>query len=143
MSDSTLSNEDVSGAKISLTFPLLFFGIGLESYGVEGTMGGGSTTFDYDVTMMDIYLDIAPMPFFNLVLGAGIGKGEFAISPASATYSDPTLTQVFFSLGYPFAGIFDAHLGYHVIKGSSDPTPSGNALDLDANMVTLGMKVGF
>ncbi len=136
-----LDGEKVSGIKLAVSLPFLL-GFGLESYKVTGNITTVPADFDYQVTFFDVFLDI-PFPVANLVLGGGVGKGEFDVVPASGSFDDATLVQLFVSLGIPFAAIFDAHVGYHVIRGESDNQVTTSPLNLDAEMATIGLKVGF
>ncbi|MCH9045247.1 MAG: hypothetical protein IIA40_03975 [SAR324 cluster bacterium] len=141
-----LDDESASGIKVAISFPFLL-GFGLEGYKVTGkdtgtTDPGTTTDFQYDVAFFDVFVDI-PFPVANLVLGGGVGKGEFDLVSAPGGFNDATLTQLFVSLGIPFAAIFDAHVGYHVIRGESDIQGATSPLNLDAEMATIGLKVGF
>jgi len=141
-----LDDESASGIKVAISFPFLL-GFGLEGYKVTGkdtgtTDPGTTTDFQYDVAFFDVFVDI-PFPVANLVLGGGVGRGKFNLVPATGKFEDATLTQLFVSLGIPFAAIFDAHVGYHVIRGESDIQGATSPLNLDAEMATIGLKVGF
>ncbi len=139
--EQTLDDESARGVKVAISFPFLL-GFGLESYEVTGNVTGTTTDFQYDVVFFDVFVDI-PFPVANLVLGGGVGKGEFDLVPATGAFDDATLTQLFVSLGIPFAAIFDAHVSYHVIRGESDIQGATSPLNLDAEMATIGLKVGF
>ncbi len=140
--EGALDGEKVSGIKLAVSLPFLL-GFGLESYKVTGNFTTVPADFDYQVTFFDVFVDI-PFPVANLVLGGGVGKGEFDLVPATGAFDDATLAQLFVSLGIPFAAIFDAHVGYHVIRGESDfQGPPAGTLNLDASMATIGLKVGF
>ena len=139
--EQTLDDEKVSGIKLAVSLPFLL-GFGLESYKVTGKFTTVPADFDYQVTFFDVFVDI-PFPVANLVLGGGVGKGEFDLVPATGGFDDATLAQLFVSLGIPFAAIFDVHVGYHLIRGESDVQGATSPLDLDADMATIGLKVGF
>lgn len=136
-----LSDADPSGFKASVALPF-FIGFGLEDYEVTGTLGPfPGSPFTYDVSFVDIFLNI-PSPAVNFVIGGGVGKGTFDTVPASGAFSEADLTQVFVSVGIPIALVFDIHVGYHAISGGSDVL-GGTPLSLDANMVTVGVNLGF
>lgn len=141
-SDSNLKSPSATGALVGLTLPFLV-GVGAETYKVKGQVANLSTDFDYKVTMLDLYADL-PFPGGNLVVGGGLGKGQFATVPASDDFPDAALKQAYFSVGVPFAGIFDAHVSYHLVRGEADiPNTVGKKVNLDASMATVGLKVGF
>lgn len=139
-SESNLKSPSASGVLVGLSLPTLL-GIGAESYKVKGQVASLSTDYEYKVTMVDLYLHV-PFPAGNLVVGAGMGKGRFATVPASNAYPDASLKQVYFSVGVPFGGVFDAHVSYHVVRGDTN-IPYSQKINLDAQMATIGLKVGF
>lgn len=146
-SESGLKDPSASGVLVGVSLPFLV-GFGAESYKVKGKLAPFVPTdpqkdFQYDVTMLDLFLNL-PFPVANLVLGVGAGQGSFDEVPASNLVDTATLTQAYFSIGIPFAVLFDAHVGYHVIRGDADfKDGSGQKLNLDAEMATIGIKVGF
>jgi hypothetical protein len=141
--EETLTDESVGGFKVGLTLPFLV-GLGYENYKVKGKAGTApfQVDFEYKVAMYDIFLDI-PFPVANLVIGAGGGKGQIDTVPPTGGLQDASLVQAFVSVGIPFALLFDAHVGYHAIRGEAEPVGGGTALNLDASMATVGIKVGF
>lgn len=140
--NSQLTDTDASGFKAMAILPF-HLGFGFEQYEVTGKIGGSTgPDFQYDVSFVDIFYEF-PFPVLNLAVGIGVGKGEFDEVPETGTFSDANLTQWFVSLGYPFALVFDIHIGYHAISGESDITGSTTPLDLNANMTTIGFKFGF
>lgn len=140
--ESGISGESVSGLKLAVNLPF-FVGLGVENYSVDAK-GQGLTPedFSYDVRMYDLFLDL-PFPFLNLSIGGGVGTGEFSFDDPTAKADDAKLTQVFAALGYPFAGIFDVHVGYHQISGDADIPGTSQTINTDATMWTLGLRVGF
>lgn len=141
-SEPNLKSPSASGVLVGLSLPGLV-GVGAESYKVKGQVASLSTDYEYKVTMVDLYADL-PFPGGNLVVGGGLGKGRFATVPASAAYPDASLKQVYFSVGVPFGGVFDAHVSYHIIRGDTNiPYTVGKKVNLDASMATAGIKVGF
>jgi hypothetical protein len=47
-------------------------------------------------------------------------------------------------VGIPFGGVFDVHVGYHVINGETEETGvPGSTLKVSAKMATIGLKAGF
>jgi len=144
-SDGNLQDASASGILIGVQLPL-FANLGLESYQVSGQAQLPAplspAPFEYDVLMVDLFLEL-PFPAANLVLGAGLGQGKFDTVPASGAFGTATLTQLFFSLGIPFAGVFDGHVGYHRIFGEADIVGSSSKVNLDAGMATAGVKLGF
>ena len=141
--ESSLKDTSPRGLLVGVSLPSLL-GVGLEAYKVTGKIANPTppdTEFEYKVTMLDAYLDV-PFPAANLVLGVGLGKGRFATVPATVPFSDAGLAQAFFSVGVPFGGAFDAHVGYRVIRGEANVGTSGK-VNLDARMATIGLKMGF
>lgn len=136
-------DASASGIKVGLTLPFLI-GIGAESYNVDGKVQSlpAAIPYEYQVTMLDLFLDI-PFPAANLVVGGGIGRGEFEAPATGVTFEDAALTQGFFSIGIPFALLFDAHVSYHRIFGEADAPGLTKPLNLDAEMATVGIKIGF
>lgn len=137
--EDVLKDPSVSGIKAGLTLPFLV-GLGAESYKVDGTTDTVGD-YEYRVTMYDLFLDI-PFPAANLVLGAGAGKGELDLPDSTITFDDASLGQLWASIGVPFGLLFDAHVGYHRISGEADAS-NGGTLNLDAEMATVGIKIGF
>lgn len=141
-SDSRLSDESASGLLTKVTLPF-GIGFGLETYEVTGDFGSASTNFEFDVAMIDIFYSL-PVPVLNVQVGFGLGTGKFETTSGAATteYDDPFLTQLFISLGYPFLGIFDVHLGFYRIRGEAEASGQ-TTISLNANMFTLGARIGF
>jgi hypothetical protein len=146
----TFNNQDIArqtslgGVLVSVALPG-FLGAGVESYRVKGQVSNptpANTDFTYDVAMLDLLLDL-PFPGGNLVLGAGAGRGRFSTALGTPTFSDASLVQAFFSVGVRFAEVYDAHVGYHAVRGAADLTGGGGQLNLDANMATVGLKMTF
>jgi hypothetical protein len=144
--ESQLHDAKANGALIGVSLPF-FLGFGAESYKVKGKAGPGTPIdpdFEYKVAMFDVFFDI-PFPAANLRLGAGVGKGDFSIpSQTTLSFDSARLAQAYFNLGIPFGGIFDVHLGYHVIGGSTnDNSVPSKSLNLGSKMATVGIKIGF
>lgn len=146
-----VSNIRGSGYKVGVSLPIFFVGLGYEAYSVKSTLQQkpplNSIGFESDVTMFDVFADV-PFPVLNLTVGAGVGKATFAgfdeFSGAQVVSADDaSMKQFFFTVGYPFAGIFDVHLGYHSISGKAEATGGGGSFDLGATMLTLGGRMGF
>ena len=93
-----------------VTLPL-GFGFGFESYEVTGKYTPTSSNFEFDVAMIDIFIGL-PVPVLNVQVGFGVWIAKFGLVGTSLDVDDPMLTEVFGSGGYPFACIFDVHLGY-------------------------------
>ena len=143
-SEEGFQDASPSGAMVGLTLPLLL-GLGLEGYTVRGSLAdplGARQPFTYDVTMLEVFLDL-PFPGANLRLGGGVGQGQFALDRAPGAYRAATLTQVFVQAGVPWGGIFDVHMGYHVIQGRAQSAGTAGTLPLGAAMATAGLKMGF
>ena len=140
-SDSNLSNESASGLLTKVTLPF-GLGFGFESYEVTGNYAS-TNTFEFDVAMIDIFFGL-PVPVLNVQVGFGVGiaKFETALNGVTTEYDDPVLTQLFASLGYPFLGIFDVHLGYYRIRGEAKAS-GVSTIGLNSNMFTLGARIGF
>ena len=146
-----VSNINASGYKVGVSVPIFFVGLGYETYTVKSKLQQkpplNSIGFESDVTMFDVFADV-PFPFLNLTVGAGVGKATFAgydefNGSQVVAADDASMKQVFFTVGYPFLGIFDVHLGYHSISGKATQQGGGGEFDLGASMLTLGMRVGF
>lgn len=141
-SNSDLSDESASGLLTKVTLPF-GIGFGLETYEVTGNFQSTTTNFEFDVAMIDIFYGL-PVPVLNVQVGFGLGVAKFETKTGVTTteYDDPFLWQVFVSVGYPFAGIFDVHVGFYRIRGEAEA--SGLAkVSLDSNMFTLGARIGF
>ncbi len=137
-SNGNFSDAKASGLLTKIRLPI-GIGLGLESYSVEARY---LSTFDaeLDVTMVDFFYNV-PLPVVAVVVGGGIGTGKFELVGQTANYDDPTFWQLFASVGYNIA-VFDFHVGYYMVRGEL----SGSGLaseDLDANMFTIGAKIGF
>ena len=139
-SNSDLGDESASGLLTKVTLPL-GFGFGFETYEVTGNYAATTTEFEFDVAMIDIFYSL-PVPVLNVQVGLGVGTAKFERVGTNINYDDPMLWQYFVSLGYPFLGIFDVHLGYYLIRGEAEASGSAT-IDLDSNMVTIGAKIGF
>jgi hypothetical protein len=138
------SADDVSGFKLAVSLPFLV-GIGVEQYTATVESPGLST--DVDFSIVDVFVNL-PVPIINLGLGIGLGSASVEQTPATAgqTFEDADIFQYFVTLGYPIAVLFDVHLGYHVVGGTSDIKQSGSKVGeakLDGNMLSLGIKIGF
>lgn len=127
------------GLVVGVSLPILL-GLGYEAYQVTGTLA--AQDFTYDVRMADVFFDL-PFPTLNLRLGGGVGVGRFDVAATPGAYDPAKLSQFFLNVGIPFAGLFDAHVGYHIIQGKADIVGTGNTLPLGATMATVGLKVGF
>jgi hypothetical protein len=139
--EAVLGDPDASGIIVGLSLPFLV-GLGYESYKVTGdTVAATAQAYEYKVNMVDVFLDL-PFPVANLVLGVGLGRGTFEIPTSTLTFKDANLSQFFFSIGIPFAVLFDVHVGYRVIGGKADAS-DGTELNLGSEMATVGLKVGF
>ena len=154
--DDASTVKDVSGSKISVSFPFLI-GLGYENYDVTQTLSGidpittSPTTGNFvsTITMLDVFFTL-PIPFINIVLGLGSGTAKFE-GPNSQFYKTANLSQYYVSVGIPFAAILDLHVGYHVISGEAESTSpvaiGGNPAVLnrkmDGNMTSIGLKLGF
>ncbi|MDH5750788.1 MAG: hypothetical protein OEZ59_00035 [Deltaproteobacteria bacterium] len=137
--DSDIETDGVSGTKIGISLPI-FIGLALEKYEVTIKNAPGLSPISYAVSMYDFYIDL-PFPFLNLGLGAGIGKGDLTGDGVNQ-YGPVPLGQWFATLGYPFLGLFDIHMGYHSISGKA--RKKGNPdIDMGATMYTVGFRVGF
>ena len=144
--EESLTSAKPSGIVLGVALPFLI-GVAAEIYTVKGavTQTPPNSDFEYKATLVDVFLNL-PFPAGNLKLGAGLGKGALSTTPPKVTFPDGKLVQVFFSIGVSFAKVFDAHVGYHVIRGETDiPAILGlpGKLNLDASMATIGIKVGF
>ena len=140
--NSDLGDESASGLLTKVTLPF-GIGFGFESYEVTGTYQSTTTKFEFDVAMIDIFYGL-PVPALNVQVGVGLGTGKFETVAGSNTteYEDPMLWQLFLSVGYPFAGIFDVHLGYYRIRGEAKASGL-STISLKSNMFTLGARIGF
>jgi hypothetical protein len=142
--NAAIQKASPQGLLVGLALPG-FLGAGLEAYKVKGQVSNlvtpaTDTDYEYRVTMLDVFLDL-PFPSATLVLGGGVGQGRFATVPASQSFPDARLLQAYFVVGVPFAQVFDAHVGYHLVRGETDVV--GRKANLDANMATVGLKMGF
>ena len=137
---SDLGDESASGLLTKVTLPL-GFGFGFESYEVTGKYTPTSSNFEFDVAMIDIFIGL-PVPVLNVQVGFGVGIAKFELVGTSFNFDDPMLTQLFASVGYPFAGIFDVHLGYYRIRGEAKAS-GVSTISLNSNMFTLGARIGF
>lgn len=137
MENPDIANEDISGFKALVSLPF-FLGIGYEAYEVTGL--GGSTPIIYDVKFYDLFVTI---PVIEVLIGAGVGKGQLDSDPATNAFEEADLKQFFLSYGISFGVFFDIHLAYHVISGEAVGTGSNSIESVDAKMWTAGIKVGF
>lgn len=142
--DEGSGDDSVSGFIVALELPFLG-GIAFEDYTVTRESGGIST--DVEFSIVDFFLSL-PFPVVNLGLGIGFGSASVVEDPATAgrTFDDADIFQYFITLGYPVVPLFDIHLGYHVVSGSADILVDGSKTaeaNLDGNMLSLGIKIGF
>lgn len=128
-SDSARSADSISGSKISLNFIAFPVGIGVETYTISST--AATVVSAVDVQMYDLFYTL-PIPIVSLVAGVGFGTGTVAGS------DDGALTQYWFSAGIPIFPLFDIHLGYHSVTGTS-----AAGVDMGGTMTSLGIKFGF
>jgi len=133
-------STSAKGTKLGVSF---LVGLALEKYAVTSEEPGA--TGEYAVSMYDIFIS-PPIPFINVTLGAGVGKGEFNQQhPLYNKYSPTPHTQLFMTVGYPIFGILDLHVGMHKISGKAKPKPGSGVPEFDASarMYTLGASLGF
>lgn len=138
------SAEEISGLKATVTLPF-FVGFGIEQY--TATFNTAAVSGDVEVSMFDLFFNL-PIPLVIIGLGAGVGKAVVDDTRANSglTFEDADLTQVFVTLGLPIAALFDIHVGYHVLKGSSEVRLNGEKfteVTLDGTMISLGIGFGF
>lgn len=138
------SADEVSGYKLGVSLPFLV-GFGVEEY--TATLKSNGVKSERNFSFIDLFFNL-PVPLVNIALGYGFGTASVDQTPATTglTYEDADVNQYFLSVGYPFAGVFDVHLGYHVVSGSGDVKQDNTKIGetkLDGNMVSLGVKVGF
>jgi hypothetical protein len=133
-----VSKDKVSGVIVGVSLPILL-GFGGEAYKVTGKAGG--FPLEEQAKMLDLYLDV-PFPVLNLRLGGGVGKADVTVT-GGPTFDSAKLSQLYVNLGYPFWEVLDVHVGYHLVRGKADVSGGGGSLTLDANMLTVGLKVGF
>ncbi|MEE8434332.1 MAG: hypothetical protein V3S64_06040 [bacterium] len=138
-SNADLGDESASGLLTKVTLPF-GLGFGFESYEVTGKYTA-TTNFEFDVAMIDIFYGL-PVPVLNVQVGVGVGIAKFELVGTSTNFDDPMLTQLFLSVGYPFAGIFDVHFGYYRIRGEAEASGI-STISLNSNMFTLGARIGF
>jgi hypothetical protein len=140
-SSGVLSSPSAKGVLLGVSLPF-FLNLGYESYKVDSTANSGTLVgpLEQKTSMFDIFFGI-PFPAANLVLGAGFGKASF--TPTAGSALDANLAQVYFSLGVPFGGVFDAHVGYHIVRGESVATTATGKLNVNSTMATIGIKAGF
>jgi len=129
--------DSLSGYKLGVGNLVWWLGLGYESYTGKWKPSGSTSSIDFDYTFTDLLLDL-PIPVVNITLGYGVGDIEAKFAGTKLASWDAT--QQFINVGIPIAAIFDVHLGYHIIKGSSNDTGTD---DLDATTTTVGVRVGF
>lgn len=140
-SASNLNTDKASGVIFGVSLPFLV-GIGAESYKVTGTDKSTSSKLTSQVTMADLYVDL-PVPFVNIRVGGGLGKSDYASPTGTSNYDTAILHQVFVNVGWPFAEVFDVHLGFHNVTGNAKLTGTNTNQPVGGKMYTLGLKVGF
>ena len=136
--------DEVSGFKVAVQLPFLA-GIGFEDY--TATLKSGGTATEVAFSIVDCFLEL-PFPAINIGLGIGFGTAAVVEDPATPgrRFDDANVFQYFFTLGYPVGPLFDIHLGYHVVSGSADLLVNdvkAGELNVDGNMLSLGVKIGF
>ena len=137
-----ISESPATGLLLKLSTPI-FLGLGLENYTVKPKTDAGAELGNYKVTMYDLYIGL-PIPFVNVNIGVGVGKGDLTPPTGSKTHDPALLTQYFVSLGYPFLGIMDVHVGMYDTKGNLKTKTTGlTDINVSSTMYTLGVLVGF
>ena len=136
--------DDVSGLKVSVSLPF-FVGFGLEQY--TATVDSTGLKREVEFSIFDLYVNL-PIPAVIIGIGVGVGTASVTDTPETTgqSLSDAALSQYFVTLGYPIFPLFDIHVGYHVISGTSDVKVNGiktSELVLDGNMLSVGVAVGF
>ena len=120
-----------SGLKAGIILPGNV-GLGVETYTIEAT--GVDITFN----MLDGSF-LLPIPVINITLGAGAGIVTYDTGP---TANSGFAGQLWVSLGFTMAAIFDLHVGYHMMDASVDFDAGGSA-DLSGNMISVGVMMNF
>jgi hypothetical protein len=136
-----------------VTLPFLV-GFGYESYKATLDKKDFGGKADLNFAIFDIFFNL-PISVVNIAIGGGFGTATFDPSTVdlgagnTLKASSAPITQYFASVGWPFAAIFDVHLGYHVISGKYDAkatiggVTAKTSASLKANMTSLGAKVAF
>jgi len=141
-------DASVSGLKLGVKLPF-FMGLGLENYtaSLNATTMGTPAALDYAVTMYDIFFTL-PIPFINIVLGVGLGSGQFGADTGpnyKAQFETGAFYQYWVSGGISIA-IVDIHVGVHMLSGThlkKTGSVAPSDLNVSATMMSLGAKVGF
>lgn len=138
------SADDVSGFKATLSLPF-FVGFGVENY--TATVNSSSANTEVEFSFFDLFVNL-PIPAIIIGLGVGVGSATVTQSPETTglAFEDADLFQYFVTLGYPVFPLFDIHLGYHVVSGTSDVKLNGSKVqeaNLDGTMLSLGISFGF
>ncbi len=138
------SADDVSGFTAAVNLPFLV-GFGYESYSATLNNGAGvGISREITFTIFDVFFDL-PTPLVNIGLGLGFGSAEVKDGAGSTqTFDDADVFQYFVTIGLPFAGVFDVHLGFHALQGTADnKSATGQDQDIDGKMISLGLRIGF
>jgi len=142
----TLSgNQKISGVKLGVSLPI-FVGMAVEKHTIKGTASASHPNFpnqiyQLDLSLYDLYFDL-PVPKVNIGFGFGMGRGHLNFNNDTTRYKVAGLGQSFLTLGYPFLGFFDVHLGYHMIRGTSSQSNLKDQ-EIGGKMYTLGARFGF
>lgn len=138
------SADDVSGFTAAVNLPFLV-GFGYEDYSATLNNGAGAgISREVTFTIFDVFIDL-PTPLINIGLGLGFGSAEIKDGAGSTeTFDDASVFQYFVTIGLPFAEVFDVHIGYHALQGTADnKNAAGQDIDIDGNMLSLGLRIGF
>lgn len=125
--------DSVSGLLLGFSLPGLP-GLGLEQYRVKLRSPAGER-WEESISMLDASFTL-PVPFVNVVLGVGVGRARLE-QQKKTLLEDVNLLQGMFSVGWPFGGFFDAHMGVYALRGDQKNYALGG------QMITLGLRAGF
>ncbi|MDT8446953.1 MAG: hypothetical protein RRB13_08695 [bacterium] len=140
---STIESDGApSGYMLGLTLPF-FMGLGYEAYNT-GIKDDLISDIQLETKMYNLFLDI-PFPMLNLVVGVGAGKHNITCTGCEGAFNEGNASQTFVNLGWPVVlGLFDVHLGYHMVKGKiAYSADTSQEIDTQGTVTSLGVKFGF
>jgi hypothetical protein len=145
----TVESSSVSGLLVHYKFPGML-GIGMESY---KTQIKSPSSLAEDIELSTLLFDLSlllPVPIVNVTVGAGIGSAtlscQHVLGSCSDLYEDGSFgssSQLWGQVGLPILPNLDIHASLHRISSTIKGKSGVSDINLDGNMVALGVTIGL